>query len=430
MAVSSGLRPAPPWIILAVVLAARPLEGGAGAGPRCGGCPQEAAGEAEGCCGAGRLALDGHAGCPEEDSLQPVSFRQLAVGFRQLAARERPRAVRAAAGGALLRGRAAERNASGLRGDGGDSKEIFVLHVGKTGGTSVYKSLGPALASDVQLRSHAASREELHTCADHANHGYVYFVRAPIQRYVSGWISRFRMGGRQHFNIWSFGELKAFYRFRSPDELGCALSSSSAQRRASAREAMNSIQHVMWSLTNYWGGLENFENCVGSNAFVGRFEHMQEDYERLVDMLASRNSLAQEPDANISQYHSTPAQYDGFRHLGECARANLRHWYREDYELFDRLAARGLLPEAYPAEARASDEEAAPARPLNWLALRTTWMVAACVCVAVAGLAALGLLATGAGKGRGSSVWRCFLWILWASVLLGVPCGFMVVLLQ
>merc|ERR1719230_683966 len=116
------------------------------------------------------------------------------------------------------------------------------------------------------------------------------------------------MGGTVHFNVWSPGEFKAFFHFRSPDELGCALNSSSAQRRASAVEAMNSIQHVKWSLTNYWGGLDNLDNCVSSNAFVGRFEHLQEDYERLVKMMASRNALKQGPDATISQYHSTPAE--------------------------------------------------------------------------------------------------------------------------
>jgi hypothetical protein len=237
------------------------------------------------------------------------------------------------------------------------------------------------------------------------------------------------MGGTSHFNPWWPGEFKAFLRFRSPDELGCALSSSSAQRRASAREAMSSIQHVQWSLTNYWGGLDNFDKCVGSNAFVGRCEHLQEDYKRLVPLLASRNVLTQEPDAIVSKDHSTPAQYDGFRHLGECARANLQHWYRKDYDLLDRLAAHGLLPETYPAEARVSDEEVEPVLPVNWLLFRTTWMLAAFACVAVAGLAALGLLATSVAKGREGWVWSVFLGLFWVSALLSVPCGVMTAIL-
>jgi len=418
MAVNSGSRLPHPRLLL-LVLVVQPFEGGA-----------TTRGTAT-CAGAVRHAPAERLDSQMEDSWQPVSFRQLAVGFQRSAAHERGQAVHAVMrGGAMLRS-AAEHNASGLLGGREDLKEIFVLHVGKTGGTSVYNSLGPALASDVQLRSHAAAREELHTCMDHPDHRYVYFVRAPLHRYVSGWISRFRMGGRRHFNPWSLGEFQAFSRFRSPDELGCALNSSSAQRRASALEAMNSIQHVKWSMTNYWGGLDNLDKCVGSNAFVGRFEHMQEDYERLVKMLASRNALKQEPDATISQYHSTPAQYDGFRHLSERARANLQHWFRKDYELFDRLVARGLLPETYPMKARTRDEEVEPVRPVNWWLFRTTWMLAASFCVAVASLTILGFIVTGVAKGGGESwIRRVLLGLLWVSVLLSVLSGFMVVLLE
>jgi len=207
------------------------------------------------------------------------------------------------------------------------------------------------------------------------------------------------------------------------------LNSSSAQRRAAAREAMNSIQHVKWSLTNYWGGLDNFDKCVDSNLFVGRQEHLQEDYDLLVPKLASRNLLEQDPDLIISKEHSTPAEYDGFRHLGECARANLQHWYHKDYDLLERLAARGLLPETYPAEARTSDEVVEPVLPVNWLLFRTTWMLAAFACAAVASLAALGLLATSFTKGCEGWVWSVFLGLFWVSALLSVPCGVMIAIL-
>jgi hypothetical protein len=169
---------------------------------------------------------------------------------------------------------------------------------------------------------------------------------------------------------------------------------------------------------------------MDSNIFVGRYEHMQEDYKRLVGMLASRNALTQEPDAHLSLIHSTPAEYDGFRHLSERARANLQHWFVKDYELLDRFAAHGLVPEAYPTEVRASDEEVYPALPVNWLLFRTTWMLAAYLCVVVAGLAVLGLLATDVAKGCEGWIRLFFLGLFLVSGLLLGLCGVMVMILQ
>lgn len=272
---------------------------------------------------------------------------------------------------------------------------ILLLHIGKTGGSSIRKSLRHHLNTSrawfADRAGHAGSYRELHECAEHRDHKFAYFVRAPVHRYVSGWISRFRMGGTHMWSRWSMDEFLAFARFHSPDELGCALSSSNPGRRIAAHHAMHAIEHVRSSLADYWGGKENLEKCGGSTFFVGRTEHLDEDYARLVKTLGSVGALHNSAIADgveLVHEHKTPSKYAGFQHLGSCAIQNLRQWYKRDYELIGILTEQGFLPDGYPLEIDTIDMQHEPSFAINvfnYLTFRTTWLLAtfvscACLC--------------------------------------------------
>jgi len=258
------------------------------------------------------------------------------------------------------------------------SDKIVILHIGKTGGTSIKESLRPSLnttrAHFADWTGHYQSFLELHQCAQHPDHKFVYFVRAPVQRYVSAWVSRFRMGGTVMLSPWGPGELEAFARFHTPDELARALSSSNSATRSAAQRAMHTIGHVKWSLSDYWGGLENFAKCPNSTFFVGRTEHFDEDFERLIRVLEDEGALLSEV-TKVDHVHGAPDIYEGFKHLSKLAITNIIEWYKEDYEIIRRLIEAGHLPDEYLPEVEKLNLEMEPYAPLPWLSFKTTWLV-------------------------------------------------------
>ena len=86
-----------------------------------------------------------------------------------------------------------------------------------------------------------------------------FFVRDPISRFVSGFYSRQRQGQPRYNFPWSGEEQQAFARFRTPSQLGVALSSLDADRRTAAVQAMKSISHVPSSYKSHRFTLWKFQ---------------------------------------------------------------------------------------------------------------------------------------------------------------------------
>jgi hypothetical protein len=98
------------------------------------------------------------------------------------------------------------------------------LHPGKTGGTALKAALAP-VALDGRYEIHLHRHNVL--LSDISLGDRVFFsVRAPLDRFVSGFNSRRRQGRPRYDIPWSAAEERAFTTFTSPDALGRALSSN------------------------------------------------------------------------------------------------------------------------------------------------------------------------------------------------------------
>src|SRR5690242_20312382 len=90
------------------------------------------------------------------------------------------------------------------------------LHVGKTGGTAVREALAPyAEAGRFHLIFHP-HRVTLHDVPE--DDGFVFIVRDPLGRYVSGFYSRKREGRPYYDRPWNDAERAAFERFETPND--------------------------------------------------------------------------------------------------------------------------------------------------------------------------------------------------------------------
>ena len=204
-------------------------------------------------------------------------------------------------------------------------KVVHFLHVGKTGGTAlkyVLRNNRDTPTHLVMAHPHKVQLRDLPPWDD-----FFFFLRDPVDRYVSGFNSRLREGRPRYVRPWTSREKWAFERFQTAEELAVALGSDDPRRRAQAQRAMRSIRHVRSGFATWTGDPRLFRRRQKHLVLVGRLETIDADFERLKALL----SLP--ADAALPQHdkhaHRDPGSAP--RHLSPEARENVAAWYSEDY---------------------------------------------------------------------------------------------------
>ena len=221
---------------------------------------------------------------------------------------------------------------------------VHLLHIGKTGGTAVKHALQDADTGRIALYLHP---HRVRLCHLPPGDGVVFFLRDPIQRFISAFYARQRQGLPRYNGPWRPGEQIAFSRFTTPNALAVALSSVEVEVRVAAEDAMRSIFHVR---THYWDWFcdeQYLRARAGDILFVGRQETLAEGFERLKSILGLPSQLAL-PRHDVES-HRNPAGLD--RTLEAAAVENLEQWYGEDYRLL-ALCEELFSPERPAASAR------------------------------------------------------------------------------
>jgi hypothetical protein len=210
-----------------------------------------------------------------------------------------------------------------------ERQPVHFLHIGKTGGTAITYALSPYPETDryvIFRHDHDAKLRDIPK-----GEGVFFFLRDPIDRFVSGFYSRQRQGQPRIFSPWSDDEKIAFEKFSTPNELAASLSSVDEEKRASAQKAMRSIGHVRNSFWQWFESDEYFRSRVSDIFFIGFQESLTNDFEILKSKLGLPDSVKL-PDDDIKA-HRNPVDLD--KSLEDKAVENLRHWYRDDFKLFD-----------------------------------------------------------------------------------------------
>ncbi len=205
---------------------------------------------------------------------------------------------------------------------------VHLLHIGKTGGSALKAALidRESPTSVLILHDHPTRLRSVPE-----GDGVAFFVRDPLERFVSGFYSRQRKGQPRYLIEWSPGEAAAFRQFATPNELGVALSAEDTRIREAAEQAMRSIEHVR---DGYWTWFESeayFRRRLKDVVFVGAQETLDQDYARFCEQLdlAGRRGLPRDDVAA----HRNPRELD--KTLDPTAVANLRRWYADDYRFLE-----------------------------------------------------------------------------------------------
>lgn len=209
-------------------------------------------------------------------------------------------------------------------------ERLHYIHIGKTGGTALKAALR---AVDDPKKRFLLHQHHVPLSDIPAGEPCFFFVRDPIARFTSGFLSRQRQGRPRHNVPWSQEEERAFTRFATPNALASALSSSDEAERTAAVEAMGGIRHVRDSFWRWLKDESYLRRRRADIVFVGSQEHLEHDVATLSRKLDLVIALPSD-DVNA---HRSPAHVS--RDLDGQAVENLRHWYRDDYRCLALLRA-------------------------------------------------------------------------------------------
>jgi hypothetical protein len=214
---------------------------------------------------------------------------------------------------------------------------VHLLHVSKAGGTSLRTAILQAqeLAGGELLspwgpvwthRGHSFGLQDVPR-DDKA----IFALRDPITRFVSGFFSRQRKGAPRYFREWSDEERQAFAWFSTPEELADALADSDREARRRAEFAMDSIRQLKRPLTKWTGSPRYLRKHLDQVLYIARQETLDEDWERLKELLEVPRSIMLPQDDTAAHRTSYPREVVISRR-GQDA---LRDWYAPDFEVLE-----------------------------------------------------------------------------------------------
>jgi len=201
---------------------------------------------------------------------------------------------------------------------------IHLLHIGKTGGTSLIKMLEGISNTKYSIKVHPHQ----YTLKDiPESDKAIFFLRNPLDRFVSGFYSRKRKGQPTYNVPWNEAEEKAFKTFETPNELARALSSDNDELKNSAEAAMRGIRHVNTHFKDWLYSSKYLKTKSKKIYFIGFQENFDKDVRQLFQKLTRENL-----NSEVVKSHQTFKKEN--KELSEEAKTNLMQWYKDDFELY------------------------------------------------------------------------------------------------
>jgi len=212
---------------------------------------------------------------------------------------------------------------------------LNILHIGKTGGTALIYALDSVNGKFTPYGKLRLCSHQFKLKKDSNN--YIFFIRDPVERFVSAFISRLRKGSPRYVGEHLAEEKIAFSNYPTPQLLADGL----AKSEPDAIFAMNNIGHVNRPISHYLGTPENIEKCLSNIIFVGQLKQINLDFERMKKKLNLPDNLSLPlDDYNM---HKTPPIYNDIKRLDDVAIQTIKKWYSADYILIDKLRQLNLI---------------------------------------------------------------------------------------
>ncbi|MDE4276774.1 sulfotransferase family 2 domain-containing protein [Phaeobacter gallaeciensis] len=215
---------------------------------------------------------------------------------------------------------------------------LFFMHVGKTGGTQVKRFIRNAVGAPklqepqviqdrIVLLNHCTLGEAEKRFGEPT--GLILTYRDPIERFVSGFYCRQRMGLPEHRARWDAAEAAAFLYFKTANDLAEALSSEDPTKYSAAHFSMHAIRHIRRGYQFHFGHPSSFVLDYGTRirACV-ETKDLERSWHKIIQAIDGDTPKRARPT-------TTSATPDYPKTLSDLARSNLRSNWAVEFEFYN-----------------------------------------------------------------------------------------------
>lgn len=215
------------------------------------------------------------------------------------------------------------------------------IHVAKNGGTALEEWLEN---NDLQCLLMKGSFEHVDMQVEFPTRSkgtcYLTMVRDPVERWISGFLSRWRQGCPSHCSNWTKAEEKVFQMFQTPNQLAEAFSSPDPQLRNAADMAHSTIHHLYRGYATYFPyGKIMLRHLL----FAGLICNLETDAFAMLRAIGvpDESLLGVSP---IKRVHQNPVSYQDLQTgLSAQALRNIQRKVKDDYDVLKLMVEENII---------------------------------------------------------------------------------------
>lgn len=208
--------------------------------------------------------------------------------------------------------------------------KYVLLHIGKTGGTSLDTLIRKLQAEDAGLRifklDHSWKLRAAARKRPNAQIGFV--VRDPASRFVSAFNSRLRSGRPAYDYEWKTEEAIVFAFFPTANDLAEALCSDNQRLKSAAQFAMKNIAHLRQGYEHHLGGIRVLERLRDRIYCVCDLDDLNDRIYDFFAPLALDESKVRRQFEHLHRGEDVPP-------LSDLALGNLRSVWATEFEIYE-----------------------------------------------------------------------------------------------
>ena len=203
----------------------------------------------------------------------------------------------------------------------------IIIHVGKTGGTSLGKGL-----REIRLKEKNIYRVHVRKPLYRKDLKYIFMIRHPVSRVISAFRFRYDLVVKNKIKGLK-GEYQVLLKYKTINNIACDLYLKNGELNKKVSKEIKSILHINQDISYY---LENLLNKCKQNQIIGVLtqENLNQDIEKILNYKNNFNERVME-GSNKDAY------------LSEKAFINLLRFLESDYQIIYKLFLLQKLEKTY-----------------------------------------------------------------------------------
>ena len=221
-------------------------------------------------------------------------------------------------------------------------KEWGFLHIPKTGGSSImrfFESNYEAIKTMPVPLFHSWTLDLINNYFPSMK--LIFAIRDPLERTISGYQSRLRMGTPEYYVPWRNKEAIAFCMYRSVPEFLDGLLDDSDYHISATTYLLDSVMAISWNYNYYFNSaadVEKLGHCIGTIAELSSLD-------KLISSLIDNGIIQLNAEAdqcqikqNLLKAHRSKNSSDSYlKHYSSEDIAKMKARLQDEYEIYDAL---------------------------------------------------------------------------------------------